>query len=179
MHSVKWKPIKGYEGSYEISENGEVKSCSRVLKNGSKGNHLSKEIFLKQKVQNGYYTVTLYKNNKAKHHYVHRLVAAAFIENSLNKEFVNHKNGKKLINNVENLNWANQKENTDHAVKTGLISKFYISRDQLNNLYVAEKKSITCIAKLCGVSPSTISNRLELYGIRKRSLSEQSKLREY
>lgn len=123
--------------------------------------------------------MTLYKNNKAKHHYVHRLVATAFIENSLNKEFVNHKNGKKLINNVENLNWANQNENTDHAVKTGLISKFYISRDQLNNLYVAEKKSATCIAKLCGVSLSTISNRLDLYGIKKRSISEQAKLRKY
>jgi len=172
-----WKAIIGYEGSYEVSENGDIKSCSRILKNGNRGKHLSKEMLLKQKIQNGYYSVTLYKNNKSRHFYVHRLVAIAFLDNPFNKNIVNHKDGEPLNNKVENLEWVNNKEHTILGINLGQIPKFKLSKDELEKLYIEEKKSIAQIANIHGVSPSTISIRLNQYGIKKRSLSEQAKLR--
>lgn len=99
-----WKDIKGYEGSYQVSNLGNVKS-------------LIKNIIL-SKFDNGkgYKKVNLLK----KQFYIHRLVALNFIENPLNKPQVNHKDGNKQNNNVENLEWCTSKENINHANINGL-----------------------------------------------------------
>lgn len=103
-----WKPVVGYEGFYEISDNGEIKSLIK--------NRLLKPCIHKK----GYLVVTLTKGNAHKHYYVHRLVAAAFIPNIDNKEQVNHIDGNKHNNCVENLEWCNDAENRMHAYKNGL-----------------------------------------------------------
>lgn len=93
-----WKPIKEYEGLYEVSSFGNVRSIKRNTTNG--------KIMKLQKTKTGYYRVGLCKNNKVKCYSVHRLVAQAFIPNLNNLPQVNHKNECKTNNNVENLEWC-------------------------------------------------------------------------
>ena len=112
-----WKDIKGYEGSYQISNRGLVKSLNF--------NHTNKEKILKDKInRKGYRYVTLYCNSKAKYMSIHRLVAEAFILNPNNMPQVNHIDGNKGNNTVENLEWCTEKENVQHAIKTGLLKPY-------------------------------------------------------
>ena len=103
-----WKDIKGYEGLYKVSNLGNIKSIRRNLN-------------MKFSVTKwGYYQTSLFKDKKHKSFYVARLVAEAFIENNLKEPQVNHIDGVKLNNKVENLEWVSQSENQKHAVKIGL-----------------------------------------------------------
>ena len=116
-----WKDIEGYEGYYQVSNLGNVKSLSRY-KQGVKGTYISKDIILKPfKNKGGYCLVKLCNNSIEKSFQVHRLVAIAFLENNENKEQVNHKNGIKEDNTLINLEWNTRSENTSHAINTGLI----------------------------------------------------------
>lgn len=100
-----WKPIEGYFGRYEISNFGNVKS---VYNNG-------KTKILKPRINfKGYARVSLSSNYKRKEFCVHRLVGMAFIENKENKPQINHKNGIKLDNRLNNLEWVTAKENCIH-----------------------------------------------------------------
>lgn len=108
-----WKDIKGYEGLYQVSNCGRVKS----LRNRS--NH-KEEIIMKQSIVMGYSVISLCKESISKMYKIHRLVANAFIKNPNGKPQVNHKDGNKQNNNAENLEWVTAKENTIHAYKNGL-----------------------------------------------------------
>ena len=121
MQNIEWKSIKGFEGLYEISNTGIVKALPR-LKHSNRGDYYTKEKILKQtNAQCEYYRVPLTdKNHIRKYFLVHRLVASAFIENLNNFEDVNHKDGNKLNNNVENLEWCTRSYNIQHAFKIGL-----------------------------------------------------------
>jgi hypothetical protein len=116
-----WLPILGYEGLYEISSLGRVKSLARIYIS-TKGHKQS----LKEKILNsgddsyGYRSVSLSKNNSQKTQKIHRLVAQTFIPNLNNYPQVNHINGIKIDNRVENLEWCNNSHNQIHAYKTGL-----------------------------------------------------------
>lgn len=110
-----FKPIIGYEGYYEASNFGRIKSIERIAFNGM-SNHILKSRILKHGIkENGYLHVCLCKNGKAKHYHVHRLVASAFIPNPEGKPQVNHINGKPSDNRVANLEWVTMKENHRHA----------------------------------------------------------------
>lgn len=107
MNDEVWREIKEYEGLYWISNKGKVKN--------------KKNVILKlRKDKSGYLIAYLYKKRKMKCKKVHRLVAQAFIENVENKPQVNHINGLKIDNNVENLEWVTASENVIHAFNTGL-----------------------------------------------------------
>lgn len=112
-----WKDIQNYEGLYQVSNLGRVKSLPRP-------NKRKNEIIMTPHLQNtGYYYITLHKPKKEKKVTIHRLVAKAFISNPKNKPYVNHKNGIKTDNRIENLEWVTNKENIEHAIKKGLIPK--------------------------------------------------------
>lgn len=114
-----WKDIKGYEGKYQVSNTGLIKSLPK-LKGKGRG-YLTKEIILSPKKDRyGYLVVCLRKDNKNHHFTVHRLVASAFVPNLHNKPIINHKDGNKLNNNVENLEWCTVQENTKHAYDNNL-----------------------------------------------------------
>src|ERR1035437_2005199 len=102
-----WKDIVNYEGSYQVSNLGKIRGLKRVI---ICKNHRTKSIPERPITQwldhKGYYCVDLSKQNKRVHHRIHRLIAQEFIPNPLNKPEVNHKNGIKLDNSIENLEWV-------------------------------------------------------------------------
>lgn len=110
-----WRKISNCD-YYLISNLGRVKSLSRYV-NGIHGKRLIKERILKQMLNNtGYWVVPLINNNGGKKPYlVHRLLAEAFIENPENKKTINHKNGIRSDNTIENLEWATYSENIKHS----------------------------------------------------------------
>lgn len=159
-----WKDVVGYEGLYQVSDKGNVKS----LKSNSPK-------LLKQSPTNcGYMKVQLYQNGKGKMLYVHRLVAKAFLPNPQQKEEINHLDGNKANNVLSNLEWTSRSENQLHAINIGLResspmtgrygalnhnSKAIIQKD-LNGNIIAKWDSIASAARSISCSPSQISNCL-------------------
>lgn len=115
-----WKPIKGYEGYYEISNLGRVKSLCRKIPN-TRGRQfyyrLIKETILKKTTDNdGYHIVSLYKDNKTKNFKVHQLVANAFCENPNGYKQIDHINTIRTDNRADNLIWCTSKENHNNKI---------------------------------------------------------------
>ena len=160
-----WKDIDGYNGKYQISNEGNIRSFSkwsngRILKGGkTKGNpHPYRFIAL---VGSG--------RNDIKHKYIHRLVAEAFISNPLNLPEVNHKNGDTLDNRVENLEWCTHAQNMDFASKSGVLSRGQdlwkgnmnprskaVLQFTKNGEFVKEWGSVNQIMRETGIPASTI-----------------------
>ncbi len=109
----KWVPVRNYENYYEINAKGEVRSLHKPTYG----------YIMEERVdRGGYYTVRLNKPNmKTSTQYVHRLLGFAFLENPKNKCCINHIDGNKLKNNLENLEWVTTSENMKHAYKLGLV----------------------------------------------------------
>ena len=119
-----WKDVEHFEGHYQVSSFGRIKSLQRTRlgKNGSLV-PLRERILSLKITDTGYETVGLCKDGIKKHPSVHRLVASAFIKRVDRKETVNHVDGNKQNNNVYNLEWADQSEQMLHAVKLQLVEK--------------------------------------------------------
>lgn len=162
-----WKPVVGYEGLYEVSNMGRVRSLDMV-ENIGHGTRLRKGKVLKcLKCSNGYLQVHLYKYKQVKKHRIHRLVASAFIPNPSNLPCVNHINENKEDNMVENLEWVTYKENLEYSgniekalkvsheknkkpvlqlTQNGEVLAFY---DSINDAYMKTGIDPSSISKVC------------------------------
>lgn len=155
-----WKDIEGYNGFYQVSNHGNMRSRYLGLTN------------LKLQVdKDGYFKISLMKDRKQKRYMVHRLVAMAFIPNPENKPCINHKDGDKKNNHVSNLEWVTISENTKHAFDNGLCVQKYgyhscrakLDKKDLEFIRYLRSKGLGYrrISKLfTKVSPQTISNIL-------------------
>ncbi len=118
-----WKDIQGFEGMYQISNKGRVKSLDRMTIKFDKFSWTVKGRVMVNRISgkdnNTYYRVDLSLNDIPHHRKIHRLVAQAFIPNPENKKCVNHLDGNKFNNNVENLEWATHSENNKHTYTLG------------------------------------------------------------
>lgn len=160
-----WRDIDGYEEYYQVSNLGRIKSCSRTIK----GRMLNEKI-KKSSINCGYEKILLYKDSKHCGFTVHFLVAKAFIKNLKNKPCVNHINGIKTDNRVENLEWVTYSENNKHAYDTGLRNSNHIKNNKYKrkrvtstNIKTKESKifdSIYMCSLEIGVSTSTIGRIL-------------------
>lgn len=160
-----WRDIKGYEGLYQVSNEGRVKSLER--KTQHRGRLITiKERFLKQSPDTkGYLMAHLYKNGIDNTLKVHRLVAEAFIDNPDNLPQVNHKNEDKTLNSVENLEWCDTKYNINYgthnervakSLTNGITSKPIIQYD-LDGNFIQEYPSMHEAARCLGLKQGGIS----------------------
>lgn len=111
-HDEIWKPVKGYEGLYEINTNGIIRSIERIIHFKDR-KRIVRACVRKQNINvRGYYYVRLSKNGKGKNVLVHRALMEAFVPNPDNKPYIDHINTIKTDNRLENLKWVTSKENT-------------------------------------------------------------------
>ena len=124
-----WKNIEEFKELYQVSNLGNVRSLDTMINCKGANNidfHLRKGRILKQTIgTTGYYSVNLSKNGKSKFVRVHRLVAQAFIPNPNNLYCINHIDGNKLNNNVNNLEWCDYSHNNKEAYRLGLKNNKY------------------------------------------------------
>lgn len=170
-----WMPIKGVENSYHVSNYGRFKSVQRKMSVISYGKTQVREYkskILSQRLIWTKYLSVEFKHPDKKHmgKYAHRIIAEAFIENPYNKPFVNHKNGIRDDNRVENLEWCTQSENMQHAVDVLKIKKshtrFY---GETGRMPVDVSKPVYC--PTLGVKFKSVLEASKSLGIRAGNIS--------
>ena len=160
-----WKKVKGFE-NYEVSSLGIVKRCKCLITYSNGYECLYKEKILKQENVKGYRRITLAKNNTVKRFLVHRLVAEYFLPNPTGKPCVNHINGVKTDNNINNLEWVTYSENEKHSylilnkINSGRKLKDYQVSAILTSAIKGRKGNIKLLASIYNVDVTTIYNVL-------------------
>lgn len=155
-----WKDIEDYEGLYQVSDVGRVRSLDRYVHHSCGGKAKLKGIIKRLTPdKDGYLLVGLSGNGeKPTAGKVHRLVAISFIENPENKPTINHKDGDKSNNHKDNVEWATRSENTRHAIDSKLLKlEMPIIQLSLRGDFINEYKSLTNACDRTGANKSTVS----------------------
>lgn len=156
-----WAKVLGYEGVYEISNMGRLRTMARMIKNKLCLRRHPKILKAYLCKKTGYYRVVLgkYENhNKRELRYIHRLVAIAFIPNPENKPEVNHKFGIKTDNRVSQLEWATRPENIQHGFKMGLIP--ILKGEECHNCILTNEQVLYIFSSPIG--PRALARKLNL-----------------
>lgn len=161
-----WRPVSGYEGDYEVSSNGRIRSLDRMGE-GTRPRRQKGRI-IKPNPKQGYMTVMLYHANKVGYYQIHRLVAEAFIPNPENLPFVNHKNEKRDDNRVENLEWCDAAYNSKYgtaitrANEARALHGFKVPVLAYNTVkgFASYYESMADAARALGVCPNTVRNTI-------------------
>lgn len=156
MKNEIWKDIKNYEGLYQVSNLGRVKSLNRIEKSGNKFRKRAEKI-LTQNITQGYKYVNICKNNKIKTYRIHRLVAETFLPNPEKLPQVNHIDGNKLNNDVNNLEWCSCKHNIQEAYRLGLSKTTKVKQYTLSGTLIKSWNSIAEAGKKLNLDTSAIS----------------------
>jgi hypothetical protein len=152
-----WKDIKGYEGRYQISNLGRVKSLTKSIWNGYTFRIKDEFILKGGKDKKGYLYVILSKDGIKSIYKIHRLVAQFFIPNPENKLEVNHIDGNKLNNSVNNLEWCTHQENIYHACTIGLRPNYRnVNQYDLQGNFIRCWNCISDISKTLKINQSAI-----------------------
>lgn len=164
------KQIKGYEGLYAISKNGDVWSLERPYINNFGETTKKKPLIKLNDFVDGkgnYKMIGLSKNGKRIKYLLHRLVAKTFLKENDKKTEVNHKDGNKKNNNVENLEWCTRIENIRHSINTGLTKttkgRAILQKDMKGNI-LKEHNSIRSAARSLGKEMGNIANCCRGFG---------------
>jgi hypothetical protein len=170
---MSWTNIKNWEGMYQVSREGEIKSVERMVERSDGRKQPIKESVIKGDFNNcGYRRVRLMRPGYIRRVFVHRIVAETFIPNPENLPCINHKNGLKWDNRVENLEWSDYPANVKHSYDTGLHvhavgSDWWVSKlteaDVLEIRYRATTEDITQqkLGDEYGVSRKAIAKVIE------------------
>lgn len=155
-----WKDIKGYEGKYQVSNKGRIKSLSRAIPHLGSFRVIPERIMTQHvSSTNGYYMVSLCKDNKYEWMLTHRIVATAFIPNPNNLPYINHKDEIKIHNNVENLEWCTPSYNMNYSnvreKQINAISK-EVEQYDFDGRFIKRYKNCYAAGRELGVSPSSI-----------------------
>lgn len=143
-----WRPIKGFEGRLEVSNMGRIRSIERIVAFGQNKRKVHQTIYKLHNDKDGYKMAGI----SGKTIKVHRAVAETFIPNPDNRPQVNHIDGDKSNNRADNLEWATQEENMQHASKHGLARHVSVVRDDGEEYFTVNEAALAN-----GVSPSCIS----------------------
>ena len=137
-----WRAVVGYEGYYEVSNLGNVKSIERLVRHSrSNIEFLRKGKLFKPSIERaGYLKVQLSVRGKSKYYFVHRLVAQAFLPNPDNLPEVNHKNEIKTDNNLDNLEWCSRLYNQNYGTKIERQKRTYRENNSIKNKQYAKPK---------------------------------------
>lgn len=150
-----WKKVVGFEEQYEISNIGNLRSIDRLVDHYKGGKRLYKGTDKNLRLnKDGYFRCNLKNEGKRYDFTIHRLVAIAFLEKPKGKDIINHINGIKTDNRVENLEWCNESENSIHAVKERLIKTKLTDDEALEILN--SKLSNRKLASIYGVNHTII-----------------------
>lgn len=165
-----WKDIDGFEGYYQVSNMGRVKSLDRFVKHNWGGYKLNKGKILKSYSKNGtnYEFVVLCVKNKRRMKSVHRLVAEAFMPNPENKPEVNHISGSKIDNRIQNLEWCTRSENQLHAFANNLKC----SNGTKHSQHKLSNEDIIFIRSLESNWSATQSDLADLFGVSRASIGD-------
>jgi len=155
MNIETWKILSEFAGKYEVSNFGNVRFCTNKK-------------LLKKSFRGGYVRVWLIEGNFKKQLSIHRLVAKLFIENFYNKPQVNHINGIKDDNRVDNLEWCTNRENVLHAIKTGL--KIAPKQSERHKKILKEANGIKVINTVTGIIYESITDAGKNLGYKRSTL---------
>lgn len=142
-----WRPVVGFEGLYEVSNWGRIKSLPKTVTRKGICYNLNEKILKPQPSGNGYLKIFLHNNKYKKQFFVHRIVSEAFIPNPGNKPFIDHINTIRDDNRIENLRWCTQKENCNNPISLSKMSESSMKVDRIKVNKVLQEKNSSVASK--------------------------------